>query len=187
MSKNSKYQNRLKRLWLAALMGGSLATLSCGYYTNVPAQIKQVSTGEGLSASVNYTVSAAQVAATVKNPKLVLEGEAGSIGVTYDTMKIEYQPPNLPLNPISITIATSMRVASSHQLDKDNKVTQGRGEVELPVISSRIVELGNPLAQSRINTQISAKVTLSGVDDAGFNSSIDVYVPINFLSAALPR
>jgi hypothetical protein len=160
----------------------------CGLYTNLPAQIKVApATDAGIRASVTYTVDQSRISAEVKNPTLLLEGEAGSIGVTYDSISVEYLPASLNINPRVIKIAGSVRVASSHQFDKDGKTIIGKGQIELPVISSHVVELGNPLSQGRINSQISAKVTLSGVDDAGWPASLDVYVPINFLSSALAR
>lgn len=166
----------------------ALVLAGCGLYTNIPAQIKIASASDaGLKASVTYTVDQNRISAEVKNPTLVLEGEPGSIGVTYDTINIEYLPPSLNLNPRVIRITGSLRVPSSHQFDKDGNVIVGKGQIELPVISSHVVELGNPLSQSRINSQISAKVTLEGVDDAGWPASLDVYVPINFLSSSLAR
>jgi hypothetical protein len=168
--------------FLASLVAG------CGLYTNIPAQIKiSPSTDSTISASVTYTVDQSRISAEIKNPKISLEGEPGSIGVTYDTITISYLPESLSLNPKVVTITGSVRVASSHQFDKDGNVIVGKGQVELPIISSHVVELGNPLSQGRINSQISAKVTLQGVDDAGWPASLDIYVPINFLSSALAR
>ncbi|MGE3725229.1 MAG: hypothetical protein AB7I41_06740 [Candidatus Sericytochromatia bacterium] len=167
---------------LASLIGG------CGLYTNIPAQIKVSAASESsINASVTYTVDQSRISAEIKNPKIALEGEPGSIGVTYDTITITYLPESLSLNPKVVTITGSVRVPSSHQFDKEGNVLTGKGLVELPVISSHVVELGNPLSQGRINSQISAKVTLQGQDDAGWPASLDIYVPINFLSSALAR
>lgn len=175
-------KNQFAGLFLAAALAG------CGLYTNLPAQIKVAPASDaGLKASVTYTVDQSRISAEIKNPTLVLEGEPGSIGVTYDTINIEYLPASLNLNPRVIRITGSVRVGSSHQFDKDGKVMAGKGQIELPIISSHVVELGNPLSPSRINSQISAKVTLEGVDDAGWPASLDVYIPINFISSALAR
>ncbi|PIQ26747.1 hypothetical protein COW36_00670 [bacterium (Candidatus Blackallbacteria) CG17_big_fil_post_rev_8_21_14_2_50_48_46] len=177
-----KLKEKLAGLLLASVVAG------CGLYTNIPAQVKiSPGTNGGLRASVTYTVDQSRISAEVKNPTLVLEGEPGSIGVTYDTINIEYLPQSLTLNPRVVRITGSVRVGSSHQFDKDGKPIPAKGEVELPIISSHVVELGNPLSQGRINSQISAKVTLEGTDDAGWPASLDVYVPINFLSSALAR
>lgn len=164
----------------------SIAPLSgCGLYTNVPAQIK-VGSSDNVTATVTYSVDQNKISADVKNPKVTLQGEPGSIGVTYNEIKIEYLPTSLSLNPRTVVIAGSIRVPSSHKFDADNKVIQGSTTTELPVISSHVVQLGNPLSQGRINSQISAKVTLSGTDDAGFPASLEFFVPINFLSSSLP-
>lgn len=175
----------MKRKLFAGLMAMTL--FGCGLYTNIPAQIKMSPTADGLVASVTYQVDQSNIAAEISNPKLVLEGEPGSIGVTYDTITIDYLPAQLNLNPRTVRITGSVRVPSSHQLDAENKVTVGKGEIILPIISSHVVELGNPLAQGRINSQISAKVTLEGFDDAGWPARLEIYVPINFLSSSLAR
>lgn len=179
-----KIGHRLAGLALTAVLAG------CGLYTNIPAQIK-VGVAENTTATVTYSVDQNRISADVKNPKVTLEGEAGSIGVTYDEITIEYLPPSLSLNPRTVTIAGSIRVPSSHQFGAANtagvrEVIPGKTTTEIPVISSHVVQLGNPLSAGRINSQISAKVTLKGLDDAGFPASIDFFVPINFLSSALP-
>ena len=84
----------LKRI-LPFLLACSLFSLaSCGQFTNIPAQIKLGNShdkdGESLVATVSYQVSQNEVKAEIKNPKLVLEGEAGSIGATFDGIKIRY-------------------------------------------------------------------------------------------------
>lgn len=164
----------------------SIAPLtSCGLYTNIPAQIK-VASSDNVTATVTYTVDQNKISADVKNPKITLQGDAGSIGVTYNEIKIEYLPTSLSLNPRTVVIAGSIRVPSSHQFDANNKIVPGSTTTELPIISSHVVQLGNPLSQGRINSQISAKVTLSGTDDAGFPASLEFFVPINFLSSSLP-
>ncbi|MEZ0367463.1 MAG: hypothetical protein ACAI44_00090 [Candidatus Sericytochromatia bacterium] len=173
----------LASLGLSAALITGLA--GCGLYTNIPAQIK-LGASDNMTATVTYTVDQNRISADVKNPKVALEGEAGSIGVTYNEIRIDYLPESLSLNPRSVVIAGSIRVPSSHQFDANNKVVPGRTVTELPIISSHVVQLGNPLSAGRINSQISAKVTLSGTDDAGFPASIVFFVPINFLSSALP-
>lgn len=169
------------------LAGMALAftLIGCGLYTNIPAQIK-LAPAANVTATVTYTVDQNRISADVKNPQISLEGEPGSIGVTYNEITIAYLPESLSLNPRTITIAGSIRVPSSHQFDAENKIVVGKTTTEIPVISSNVVQLGNPLSQGRINSQISAKVTLKGTDDAGFPASLEFYVPINFLSSALP-
>jgi hypothetical protein len=179
-----KIGHRLAGMGLAAVLAG------CGLYTNIPAQVK-VGASENITATVTYTVDQNRISADVKNPKIALEGEPGSIGVTYDEIAIEYLPATLTLNPRTVVIAGSIRVPSSHQFGAatqtgTREIIVGKTLTEIPVISSHVVQLGNPLSQGRINSQISAKVTLRGTDDAGFPASVEFFVPINFLSSALP-
>lgn len=174
------------RLAMLGLMTGLAAAAGgCGLYTNIPAQIK-VAPSENITATVTYSVDQNRISADVKNPKVTLQGEPGSIGVTYNEIAIEYLPTSLTLNPRRVVIAGSIRVPSSHQFDANNKVVPAKITTELPIISSHVVQLGNPLSQGRINSQISAKVTLTGTDDAGFPATLDFFVPINFLSSSLP-
>lgn len=178
-----KIAHRLAALGLAAALAG------CGLYTNIPAQIK-LGAAQTSTATVTYTVDQNRISADVKNPSITLEGEPGSIGVTYNEIAIEYLPASLSLNPRQVVIAGSIRVPSSHQFSESEggsrQVVVGKTTTEIPVISSHVVQLGNPLSANRINSQISAKVTLRGTDDAGFPASIEFFVPINFLSSALP-
>lgn len=165
-----------------ALMLLALSLSACGLYTNIPAQVKVGSVPSG--ASVKYTVNANSVAAEVENPTVTLVGEPGSIGVTYETVVIEYLPNSLPLEPRAVTLASSVRVPSSHNLDENGNAVPGRAEVVLPIISSQIQNLGNPSSQNRVSSQISAKVTLSGNDDAGYPAELIMYVPINFTTVS---
>ncbi|PKL77481.1 MAG: hypothetical protein CVV27_05310 [Candidatus Melainabacteria bacterium HGW-Melainabacteria-1] len=183
-----KIAHHLAALGLA--LGLATAVSGCGQFTNIPAQIK-LSPSENMTATVTYSVDQDRISADVKNPKIGLEGEAGSIGVTYTEIGIEYLPASLSLNPRTVVIAGSIRVPSSHQFVPGTEGTApqlvvGKTVTEIPVISSHVVQLGNPLSQGRINSQISAKVTLRGTDDAGFPATLEFFVPINFLSSALP-
>jgi len=172
----------IRRRFAGFLMTGLLLA-GCGYYTNLPAQIKlDAPTDNNITATVTYTVGEAnQLSADIKNPKVALTGEPGSIGVTYDEISIKYLPESV--SP-AVTIAGSIRVPSSHQFDENSNVITGRVETEIPVLSSKIVQLGSPLASNRITSQISAQVTLSGTDDAGFPASYQFFVPINFLTTS---
>lgn len=173
-----------KRMTLLALI-----LSACGPYTNVPARLHVVQTdpSQPLVAEVQYKVDATgKVEAIIRNPKLTIEGEAGSVGATFDTMRIEYVNAPSFLNPKEVTMAATLRVESSHNLTTDEKgvstIIKGKGTTELPVINGRIVELGNPRsAQGSIGSPIHAKVTLGGIDDAGLPVSLEVGVPINFI------
>lgn len=176
-----KTRHRVCGLLLAGVLAG------CGLYTNIPAQVNVEAPADGAAvATVTYAVQQGSISADVQNPTIALEGEPGSIGVTYNQIAIEYLPASLSLNPREVIVAASIRVPSSHEFDGENNLVVGRVETELPIISSHVVQLGNPLSQGRINSQISAKVTLTGTDDAGFDAVKTLYIPINFLSSALP-
>ncbi len=174
-----KFSYRLAGLVLTAAL-----TASCGLYTNVPAQIKESTSTQSNVATVTYSASGDSVSADVKNPVIALEGEPGSIGVTYNKISIDYLPDTLQLNPRQVVITGSIRVPSSHQFDENNNIVVGRVETELPIVSAQIVQLGSPQSQSRITSQISARVLLEGTDDAGFPASKELFVPINFLSTS---
>lgn len=175
---------RLKRGFASLFLMAALA--GCGLYTNVPAQIQLDAPPDSIVATVDYKVQQGTITAEIKNPTITLVGEPGSIGVTYDEISIEYLPSGLNLNPPTVVIAGSIRVPSSHQFDENGNAIPGKATTELPIISSQVVALGSPNTDGRINSQISAKITLNGTDDAGFPSSYTFFIPINFLTSEIP-
>lgn len=175
---------RLKRGFASLSLMAVLA--GCGLYTNIPAQVQLDAPPSSVVATVDYKVQQGTISAEINNPTVTLAGEPGSIGVTYDEIAIEYLPQGLNLNPSTVVIAGSIRVPSSHQFDENGNAVVGTATTELPIISSQVVALGSPNTDGRINSQISAKVTLSGTDDAGFPASYTFFVPINFLTSEIP-
>jgi hypothetical protein len=165
---------------------------ACGQYTNFPARI-HVSGESNLIGEVLYAGDPAKPTVTVKNPKLVLVGESGSIGATFDKMNITYTgvPDSFASKILNLT--TGLRVDSSHQFEQiiDNKqpnnkivpskLINGKGGMDLPVITADVVKLGNPAGGSFINVPISAVVTLTGTDDALWPVDLQFGVPINFV------
>jgi hypothetical protein len=178
---------------LIALTAASVGS-ACGQYTNFPARIK-ISGESNLSAEVNYQFESAtggtKVTATTKNPKLVLMGEAGSVGATFDTMNITYQGVPDNFGSKSVNLKAGLRVDSSHNFERTvaadkttvTKMIPGKGQMDLPIVSAEVVRVGNPFnsAGGFISAPISAVVTLQGIDDAGFPVDIQFGVPINFI------
>lgn len=170
---------KIKNFLLILLSG---ITLGCGYYTNVPAQYHIVQSADtSLTGEVAYSFTGTSYTYTVKNPKLMLEGEPGSIGLTFDTLTIEYTPESVAQKLPPVTILTTFRLGSSHFRDGSGNLIKGTGVEEIPVISSKVAAYGS--SQLEIIPQISARVSLKGLDDAGFPVDITFGVPINFIKA----
>jgi len=149
-----------------------LFTGACGLYTNVPAQY-HVSGDSDMVATVTYDTAKN---ATVKLPKLVIAGEPGSIGVTFNSMSITYNTGEVAAANIPITL----RVDSSHLRDKEGKLEIGKGSIQIPVVNPRIIEIGRRQGVSNI----AATISISGNDDAGWPTSFDIGgVPIVFISS----
>jgi hypothetical protein len=185
----------------AALLALTVASVvsACGQYTNFPARVK-IAGESNLVGEVTYTFSgtgtAANATATVKNPKLVLQGEPGSVGVTFDTMRIDYKGAD-SLQTKTVNLNIGLRVDSSHTVvtkfdngstNPPNKIVPtelkiGKGQLDLPVVSADVVRLGNPASPNGnfISSPITAVVTMSGIDDAGWPSELQFGVPINFV------
>ena len=174
-----KFRNLLSASLLAlGLTGG------CGYYTNFPAQYHIVQNADyPLTAEVAYTVDGAKVTYSIKNPKLLLEAEPGSIGVTFNTLTIDYGPTTIAAQLPRTTVYTTMRVGTSNYRDKDNKYFMiGYGVSELPVINTKVVSIGTP--PSGVTFPITASIQLDGTDDAGFPAYFEFKIPINFTYAS---
>lgn len=168
---------------LIALTAASVVS-ACGQYTNFPARI-HISGESNLVGEVTYTFDSAGKAAIVaKNPKLVLIGEAGSVGATFDTMNITYQGVPDSFAAKSVNLKAGLRVDSSHNFEATPsaatttmpKVIQGKGNMDLPVVTPDVINAGRAML-----TPITAVVTLQGIDDAGFPVDLQFGVPINFI------
>lgn len=154
-------------LWTIA--GISITVLSaCGQYTNIPAQYHIAGTSD-LVATITYVGGAA----TVKPPKLVIKGEPGSIGATFEKMTVNYNSGEISTTSFPV----SFRVDSSAFTDSTGKVLVDGGTFELPVISAKVIELGR---RQSVNN-LSVTVSLEGTDDANWPTALTVSVPIVFL------
>lgn len=185
----------MKRFLLGSALLTTLASLSaCGFYTNVPAQIKvaQVVGGNLLYEKPDLS-DGGRRSVTITEPTMTLVGEPGSIGVTYDTIKVDYLQINLKPVPATeippMDLRVSMRVESSNfpsdlltgPLTREQmgvSLQIGKATVKLPIITRHVSAYGAKLSENV--AALTAQLRISGTDDAGFPANIDVYVPITF-------
>lgn len=166
--------------FLLAAVGG------CGQFTNVPAQIHVKSVDVPAAITYAFDATTRTTVATVANPKITLEGELGSIGITYDTMTITYFTAN-GRNSVpgtgtktdgSTDIRFSIRVPTSHLNRDSNGIVNApaaSGSVEIPIINPVVTKWGET---HFLEGNLSAAVTLNGIDDASFPRSLDINLPI---------
>ncbi|MFN8671941.1 MAG: hypothetical protein U0457_07660 [Candidatus Sericytochromatia bacterium] len=159
---------RVTKFLLSSLVVASSFIFSCGQYTNFPAQYHV----DGVNSILNGSVTYGKDTVTVKQPKIVMKGEAGSIGVTFEKASIKYSVGDVT----AASLGVSYRIDSSHNLDKDNKVVVGQGSFELPIINQKVIEVGKRASQN-----IFAEVTLTGSDDAALPAEIRLSIPIYFI------
>lgn len=164
-----------------------LATLGCGQFTNVPAQVKLKSVDAPALITYSFDATTRTTVATVTNPKVTFESELGSIGVTYDTMTVTFFTAN-GRNSIpgtgtkadgSTDLRFTVRIPSSH-LNKDangNITTPGTsGSVELPLLSPVVQQWGQT---HFLEGNLSMAIELSGDDDATWPRSLTFTLPIS--------
>lgn len=147
-------------------------TASCGQFTNLPAQYHVDGTSEFV-AIVTYD---SNKNATVKLPKIKVKGEPGSIGASFDTMNITYNVGDVSATQVSV----AYRIDSSHFRDEKGNIIVGGGTFELPVVSPRVIDYGKRQGASNI----AAKVVLSGLDDANWQTTLEFGVPIVFVTGS---
>ncbi len=196
----------MKRLLGMSLVLGLVAPVtSCGWYTNVPAQIHVKSVAPS-SITVNYKEpgagAKATYEATISDAVLTLAGDPGSIGATFYSVNVTFtngtsQDGNG--NPATASglskqaIDMSLRVEPSVYREdprKDELGTEkweagkliiGTGQMSLGAIVNRqVLDYGF----QRTSHAVTALVTLNGYDDAKFPTSITVNVPITFTGYA---
>jgi hypothetical protein len=172
----------------AAMIALTVASVfsACGQYTNFPARV-HISGESNLVGEVTYTTDAqGKVTAVAKNPKLIVIGEAGSVGATFDSMNITYQGVPDTFAAKVVNLKTGLRVDSSHNFERTinpdktivTKMIPGKGNMDLPVVNPDVIRSGLTLL-----TPVTAVVTLQGIDDAGFPVDLQFGVPINFIRA----
>jgi hypothetical protein len=195
----------LKRILLsifaAPTLFASLATSGCGYYTNIPAQITVYETKPG---RVSYSGSATVGTALthVDDPNVTLRAEPGSIGATYNKMTVTYYRAidgvqigsNLiPPLKLGFTVHVDSSNYPSNPMDIGKPIDQaavgksiwvGRTSF-IPPIMTRHVEQYGATANGNDGNQagLFAKLELVGSDDANFDASLTLFVPITFSGA----
>ncbi|MBU6427891.1 MAG: hypothetical protein KGR26_02665 [Cyanobacteria bacterium REEB65] len=193
---------------LTAAIGG------CGWYTNIPAQITVKSLQP---ASVEYSTTtpsggSATTTAKVTQPVVTLEGEPGSVGVTYTEVSIIYHQPDgggtgqKGTVPSSINGGKPVLTAQNIRVDSSAmRTSAASGSVDMvgmdpsaaanqkQPLALGVTEWTAPVVTQDViafgkptggNTpgQIYAEIVLDGVDDAHFHSTLTLDIPITFIN-----
>jgi hypothetical protein len=183
----------VKRLLLG--LAALLTTSSCGMYTNVPAQI-HVMTVKGATVTYSLPDTAGNRESKIDAPEITLAGEPGSVGCTFEQMKIDYfQINNARVSsqyvpPIDMRVTTRVESSNfptdplsgpvtSESLGKTLAV--GKTTFEPPVVTRHVTAYG--LNTTENAGAIWAQVVLIGTDDAGIHQEVTAYVPITFLGS----
>ena len=167
----------------AAALAAALA--GCGNFTNVPAQVFLKSVDVHAKIEYRYDSGIGRVVGLATNPKVTLESQQGSIGITFDEAIVSYFADPAAKNTISGTspsgqaVPTSIRVSSSHlNKDANGNVTAGgsSGSVELAVLTPVISAYGRNAFFSGNPWML---ITLNGEDDAGWSRTLEIRLPIS--------
>lgn len=182
-------------LVMAVTLAGSIA--GCGFYTNLPAQVFVATVKPG---NVIFEPPDTRGIRAVKitNPEVMLRGELGSIGATFNAMNAKYylssgSPANAADLP-SLNMGLTFRVDSSNlpadvntaeavvQAEIGQRITPGRTTFELPVITRHVEQFGLKSGSTGDGNAaaVYASVSLKGFDDANFAIQVDVFAPITF-------
>ncbi|HEY9856469.1 MAG TPA: hypothetical protein V6D05_12080 [Stenomitos sp.] len=159
----------MKRIGIIAVVA---ALSGCGWYTNVPAQVSVVNIEP---ATVQVAIEGTKV--TFTNPTVTVQGQNGSIGTTFGTATVSYDKDS---GIASKSMAMSLRVEPTYlkkyptesSTTTDVEFTPGSGKALLPVVDQSVVDA------LKTKRSITATVTLLGLDDAQFPTSVTLYVPI---------
>lgn len=177
-----------------------VATPGCGFYTNVPAEIVVT---EVQGASLVYGTGINEASIKITEPTCVLRTNPGSIGADFTLMEVSYL--NIAGSAIAATDIPPMKLWYSIHVDGSNftdnplslngpmpnvdvgkNVWIGKTNVTLPIVTRHVEQYG---AKTELNAGnyagVSAKVTLSGKDEALFPISVVFSVPIMF--SGLPK
>lgn len=181
----------MKRMLGLALMAGLMAPLAgCGWYTNVPAQIR-VKSIDPITVTYKEPSAGAKATydATVNNAVLTLTGEPGSIGASFKNAKIRYFVPGGKDPVIEKSYPIDLRIESSgfredprkDELDDGNwserKLIIGTGQLALPMLIDRaVLDYGFQKSSSSLY----ALIEFTGEDDAKYPQFLEVSVPIVF-------
>ena len=187
----------MKRLLGMGLVLGLMAPLtSCGWYTNVPAQI-QVKSIQPSAVTVTYAEPGASAkatyTATVGDAILTLSGQPGSIGVNFRNAAVSYYAPGTEQAVFERSFPIDLRVeASVYREDprkdelgtgtwEDGKLIIGTGQLSLPMLVDRaVLDYGF----GRTSSMLYALIRFTGEDDAKFPQNLEVSIPIVFTGYA---
>lgn len=144
----------------------------CGWYTNVPAQLSVVSIEP---ATVQVAIEGSKV--TFTNPTVTVQGQNGSIGATFGQANVTYSEGS---GIGKKSLAMSLRVEPTYlkkyptetSTSKEVEFTPGTGKGLLPIVDQAVVDA------LKTTRSMTATVTLVGVDDANYPTSLTLYVPI---------
>ncbi len=160
----------MKRIGILAV----LAALSgCGWYTNVPAQLSVTNIEP---ATVQVTIEGSK--ATFTNPTVTVQGQNGSLGATFGRADIKYDGDSGIGNK---SMAMSLRVEPTYLKKypresltntQDLEFVAGTGKAVLPIVDQSVVDA------LKAKRSVTATVTLMGLDDANYPTSLTLYVPI---------
>jgi hypothetical protein len=173
---------------LAALLSLS----ACGFYTAIPAQIHASVT----PGSVAYSAPDATGVLTdkVTQPTLILTGEPGSIGMTFNFMTVDYLGADgkVITNLAELVLRNTIRLEAS-QYPQDpagpnidftkvgTSLHVAQTTVPLPLITRALEIYGSSSGAAPV---VTAQMLLSGTDDANFptplSGPLTVDVPITF-------
>lgn len=178
--------------FLPFIIAAVTALPGCGYFTNVPAQIV---VADVKPATLVYGEGTTGNTIKIDSPEVTVRTDAGSIGATFNSIYVQYYDTNrapipatkLPQLQLGMTARVEGSQYSSNPLDPANALTQaeqgqkvwiGRTTIPLPIVSRHVEEYGGDAAANQAG--IWAMVTMKGVDDANFDTSLIFYVPIMF-------
>jgi hypothetical protein len=180
--------------FLPYIIAAVAALPGCGYFTNVPAQIV---VAEVKPATLVYGEGTTGNTIKIDSPEATLRTDAGSIGATFNSIYVQYYDINrapiattkLPQLQLGMTVRVEGSQYSSNPLDPANAITQaeqgqkvwfGRTTVPLPIVTRHVEQYGGDTTSTGNQAGIWAMVTMKGVDDANFDTSLIFYVPIMF-------
>jgi hypothetical protein len=176
-----------------------LATPGCGFYTNIPAEVVVT---EIQSASLVYGGGINEAGIKITEPTCVLRTNPGSIGADFTDLLVNYYnisgaqiaSTDIPPMKLYYTIHVDGSNFSANPLDTNAPMPQpdvgkniwvGRTIVTLPVVTRHVEQYGSrPNPPDGNYAGISAKVTLSGKDEALFPITVVFSVPIMFSGVA---
>ncbi|HBN09133.1 MAG TPA: hypothetical protein DD435_10960 [Cyanobacteria bacterium UBA8530] len=178
---------KMKKAKILALLSGILL-VGCGPFTNAPAQL-HVKTINPSSVTVNYKTDGEGVTTTAyENPTILIEGEPGSVGATFNRAMIIYRDsngkeiPNTTLPSLDLDVSIDVGTSNYRDPADTKKILLGNGSWLAPIVTRHLIDYG--LKKSNDPAAVSADITLAGKDYAWFPISLHISVPIAFVGEA---